>query len=85
MDRAVQQPDKLVPRPTQPEVAGLEPELARLQGYRVVDLELGQGASPVGRRIGDLDWPASSMLIAVCREATAIAVSEEPGCTMVTG
>jgi chloride channel protein, CIC family len=40
---------------------------AALQGYRVVDLELGADAHLVGRRIADVRWPRSSLVVAVRR------------------
>ncbi|HEX4540863.1 MAG TPA: hypothetical protein VH112_11520 [Acidimicrobiales bacterium] len=78
MNQAEQEPTQVVPKPgLLQHVSGIEPELARLQGYRVVDLELGQGASPVGRHIADLEWPSSSVLLAIRRGASAITVSEQ--------
>jgi CIC family chloride channel protein len=75
--QAEQHPDQVVPQPRSAGEAVVEPELARLQGYRVVDLELGHGAPPVGRRIDDLEWPPSSVLIAIRRDAKAVGVSEQ--------
>jgi NhaP-type Na+/H+ and K+/H+ antiporter len=78
VNQAEQEPTQVVPKPgLLQHVSGIEPELARLQGYRVVDLELGQGASPVGRHIADLEWPSSSVLLAIRRGASAITVSEQ--------
>ncbi|HEY1633867.1 MAG TPA: chloride channel protein [Acidimicrobiales bacterium] len=75
--QAEQHPDQVVPQPRSPGEPVVEPELARLQGYRVVDLELGHGAPPVGHRIDDLEWPPSSVLIAIRRDAKAVGVSEQ--------
>ncbi len=48
-----------------------QPSLARLQGYRVLDLELGQDRPPVGRRVADLNLPPSTLLLAVRRGGTS--------------
>jgi chloride channel protein, CIC family len=42
-------------------------ELAKLQGYRVVDLELATHDPPVGRCIADISWPAHSTILALRR------------------
>jgi CIC family chloride channel protein len=42
-----------------------------LQGLRVVELELTTGAVPVGKRVGEIAWPASSLLLAVRRNGEA--------------
>jgi chloride channel protein, CIC family len=41
--------------------------LARLRGYRIVDLELATATPPVGRRIADLPWPEHSTILAIRR------------------
>ncbi len=41
--------------------------LARLRGYRIVDLELATEGAPVGSRIADLDWPTHSSILALRR------------------
>ncbi|MGH3002194.1 MAG: CBS domain-containing protein, partial [Gaiellaceae bacterium] len=41
--------------------------LARLRGYRIVDLDLATAKSPVGRRITDIPWPARSTILAIRR------------------
>jgi chloride channel protein, CIC family len=55
-------------RPVGP-VAGA---LARLRGFRVVDLELGAAAEPVGRTLGELPWPGGVRVIAVTRGGRAL-------------
>jgi len=45
--------------------------LARLRDYRVVDLDLTRDEPPVGRRVMDISWPASSLLLAIRREGTS--------------
>lgn len=41
--------------------------LARLRGYRIVDLDLATTKAPVGHRITDVPWPARSTVLAVRR------------------
>ncbi len=41
--------------------------ITRLQGYRVVDLELVGKSPPVGQRIGQVAWPPSALLIGLRR------------------
>jgi NhaP-type Na+/H+ and K+/H+ antiporter len=41
--------------------------LARLRGYRIVDLDLATASSPVGRQVGDVPWPERSTLLAITR------------------
>ncbi len=43
--------------------------LARLRGYRIVDLEIATPDEPVGRRLHELDLPARSSVIALRRGA----------------
>jgi CIC family chloride channel protein len=46
--------------------------LGKLRDYRVLSLELGHGAAPVGRRLGELNWPASTAVLALSRGGQAI-------------
>jgi CIC family chloride channel protein len=41
--------------------------LARLRGYRIVDLDLSAVQPPVGRRISDIRWPPRSTVLAIHR------------------
>jgi CIC family chloride channel protein len=41
------------------------PLLDRLRSYRIVDLELTRDQPPAGQRIMDVQWPPSSLVIAV--------------------
>lgn len=41
--------------------------LARLRGYRVVDLDLATASPPVGRRVTEIPWPARTTVLAVRR------------------
>jgi chloride channel protein, CIC family len=43
--------------------------LARLRGYRIVDLELGTRGEPVGRRLAQLPWPPRTTVLALRRGA----------------
>ena len=44
--------------------------LARLRGYRIVDLELATDDAPVGRRLDELAWPGRSTVLAIRRGDT---------------
>jgi CBS domain-containing protein len=62
IERAQQQPPG---RPPSPGLVGSA--LARLRGYRVVDLDLATGQPPVGHRITDVPWPPRSTVLAIRR------------------
>ncbi len=49
--------------------------LARLRGYRIVELELAAVDGPAGRRLGELPWPERSQVLAVRRDGGTF----EPG------
>jgi len=49
--------------------------LARLRGYRIVDLELATPQPPVGRRLADVRWPPRSTVLAIRRGERALAPS----------
>jgi chloride channel protein, CIC family len=51
-------------RPERKRIAGA---LARLRGYRIVDLDLATAHPPVGRRITDIPWPSRSTILAIRR------------------
>ncbi len=51
--------------------------VARLRGYRVVELELGGSSAPVGRRLGDLALPEGSTLLGLSRAGAAIEATGE--------
>jgi CIC family chloride channel protein len=57
--------------------------LARLRGYRVVEVELASGAEPVGRRIGDVPWPPRSTILALTRGD--LRVPPDRGATLARG
>jgi CIC family chloride channel protein len=46
--------------------------LARLRGYRIVDLDLATSDPPVGRRIADIPWPPRSTILAIRRGDQAL-------------
>jgi len=45
--------------------------LGRLRDYRIVDLELTQDHAPVRRRLKDVAWPPSTLVVAIRRGADA--------------
>jgi chloride channel protein, CIC family len=52
------------------------PDLTRLEGYRVVDLQLSGPTPPVGQAVGAAHWPSATMLVAIRRDDEWITVSE---------
>jgi chloride channel protein, CIC family len=42
--------------------------LARLRGYRIVDLQIAQSTPAAGRRVMEIGWPPSSLVIAIRRD-----------------
>ena len=46
--------------------------LARLRGYRVVELNLASGGEPVGRLLGKLPWPDRSHVLALSRDGETV-------------
>ncbi|MGH9076089.1 MAG: chloride channel protein [Acidimicrobiales bacterium] len=49
----------------------------RLQGLRVIELELGASAAAVGQRVGDVAWPASTLLLALRRDGQSVKPDED--------
>jgi CIC family chloride channel protein len=45
--------------------------LARLRGYRIVDLDFATATPPVGRRIAEIPWPPRSTILAIRRGGEA--------------
>jgi chloride channel protein, CIC family len=70
---------RVAPDPDGPERPGppplLDSPLARLRGYRIVDLELDRDGFPAGRRVVEIRWPPASLLLAIRREGKTF----EPG------
>jgi CIC family chloride channel protein len=58
--------DRLVPdgRPMRRRITGA---VARLRGYRVVDVDLGGAGPPVGLRLTEVPWPPRSTILAIRR------------------
>jgi CIC family chloride channel protein len=56
---------------------GVRTPLARLRGYRIVELDVTQSGSLVGRRVVDLAWPPHCLVLAVRREDQTFEPSEE--------
>jgi CIC family chloride channel protein len=50
--------------------------LARLRGYRIVDLEIAHDL-PAPRRIVDFPWPKGSLVLAVRRDGTTVEPTED--------
>jgi CIC family chloride channel protein len=48
-----------------------QPIIDRLQGYRLIDLEINGNQPPAGRQLADVRWPPTSLVIAVRRDSTA--------------
>jgi hypothetical protein len=44
------------------------PILDRLQGYRIIDLEIARNRPPVGQQLAHIRWPPTSLVIAVRRD-----------------
>ena len=51
--------------------------LTRLRGYRIVDLELATTDPPVGLRVGDLQLPERSSILALRRDGTTVKPADE--------
>jgi CIC family chloride channel protein len=62
IDRAQQRPSARGSAPRRASGA-----LARLRGYRIVDLDLATAEPPVGRRIAEIPWPPRSTILAIRR------------------
>jgi chloride channel protein, CIC family len=63
--------------PARPEIGFVGSALARLRGYRVVELELGASSAPVGARLGDLGLPDGSTVLGLRRDGEALTPSDE--------
>jgi len=50
-----------------PDVSRVGSALARLRGYRVIELELGSGSAPIGSRLDALQLPESSTVLGLRR------------------
>jgi len=59
--------------PTELQAPDGDPLLGRLRGYRIVDLELTGDRGPVGRRVMEIAWPPSSLVVAIRRGADTFA------------
>jgi chloride channel protein, CIC family len=59
------------------ELGLVEGALARLRGYRVVELELGGSSAPAGRRLGELALPAGSTVLGLRRDGETLAPMDE--------
>lgn len=76
LQRGVAQSEQQAPAPMQRNgVGGMQSTLARLRGYRIVDLELATADAPVGLRMADVRWPPRSTVLAIRRNGDSF----EPG------
>lgn len=55
---------------------GFGSPLARLRGYRIVDLEIQRDDPPAGRRLLDVAWPPTSLVLAIRRDGQTFEPSE---------
>jgi chloride channel protein, CIC family len=62
-------------RQQHPDLGLVGSALARLRGYRVVEVELGTGSAPVGRRVDTLPLPVGSTLLGLRRSEQPVAHS----------
>ena len=66
-----------VAAPRRPVRPAVQRTLARLQGYRVIDVELAAGQHPVGSRVAEVAWPPKSLLLAIRREGEPFTATED--------
>ncbi len=59
-----------------PEVGLVGSAIARLRGYRIVEVELGGSSAPVGARLGELALPDGATVLGLRRNGEAIATSD---------
>jgi CIC family chloride channel protein len=71
VQQATTQPGTVVPTP-QPLVMPDQALDTRLHGLRVVELDLTSTAALIGRKVGELAWPASTLLLAIRRNGHAL-------------
>jgi CIC family chloride channel protein len=59
-----------------PEIGLVGSAIARLRGYRIVELELGGSSAPIGSRLGDLPLPDGATVLGLRRHGGAIATTD---------
>jgi CIC family chloride channel protein len=59
-----------------PEIGLVGSAMARLRGYRIVEIELGSSSAPVGGRLGELPLPEGASVLGVRRNGEAISTSD---------
>lgn len=71
--------EALQPPPASPAVRPpwIQRSLARLQGYRIITMDLTDGGRLVGALVAEVDWPPSSLLIAIRRNGRPVPATEE--------
>jgi CIC family chloride channel protein len=57
--------------------SAVERSLTRLQGYRIVDLQLADDDRPTGLRVAEVRWPPSTLLIALRRHGAPLPATDE--------
>ncbi|PZS37839.1 MAG: hypothetical protein DLM62_17000 [Pseudonocardiales bacterium] len=55
----------------------VQPSVTRLQGYRLVDLELVDNGPPVGQPVAQVPWPPSSLLIGIRRNGAPLTPTDD--------
>ena len=63
--------------PRRVELGRVGSAVARLRGYRVVELELGASSTPVGRTLGELSLPEGSTLLGLRRDGETLLPTDE--------
>ena len=68
LQQGIEHAERTLPPSTVPPAPGrVASTLARLRGYRIIDLQLATTEGPVGRRIADIPWPPRSTVLAIQR------------------
>jgi CIC family chloride channel protein len=60
-----------------PRGLGLGPPLARLRGYRIVELDIDREPPSPSRRVVDLAWPPASLVLAIRRDSRTFEPTEQ--------
>jgi hypothetical protein len=63
--------------PQRPEIGIVSSALARLRGYRVVEIELSSSAAPVGSKIADLALPEDATVLGLRRKNEAVSPTKD--------
>lgn len=63
--------------PATVQAPAVQRSVARLQGYRVVNVELVQNKLPVGTLLSEVTWPHPVLILAIRRNGTSISATKE--------